>query len=157
MVPLSTAQILYQHFLHLQVKTKKKIQLQWVIQVWTYFSYREVVGSKMSEQIPLLKFPSLSQDGCCSSIRYAFKAAERVSGKGCAGICVLISGKKKIFMKDLSQKTSAYSPWTLATPICMEVRRASVGFSGLYSGRQKEGRGWEWLFSIQSAVFATSA
>lgn len=150
MVQLLVAHVLYQNFLHLQMK--KNITAVAYTNLNLFLRERSFI-----QRCSTLTCPSLSQDGCCTSIRYALKAIERPSGKGCAtNMCPYVL-KKKYFINDLSPKTSACSSWTRATPTCMEAEVASIGFLNSIEGVRKGEGGWEWPLNIQSAVLATSA
>lgn len=121
MVQLLVTHVLYQNFLHLQVK--KNITAVAYTNLNLFLRERGFI-----QRCSTLTCPSLSQDGCCTSIHYALKAIERGSGKGCAtNMCPYVR-KEKYFINDLSQKTSAYSSWTWATPTCMEAGVASIVF-----------------------------
>ena len=50
--------------------------------------------------------------------------------------CVLLAEKRKYFIKDLSQKTSAYSSWALDTSDCMRALDSQCWFPGLSKRRQ---------------------
>lgn len=134
MVQLLVAHVLYQNLLHLQVK--KNITAVAYTNLNLFLRERWFI-----QRCSTLTCPSLSQDGCCTSICYALKAIERRSGKGCAtNMCPYVRKKKVFYKRPLPEDFCLFLMDT-GYPYLHGSWGGKYWFSELYRRCQKERRG----------------